>query len=102
MNKRLAKLQNIMEANQRLNEQNTHQPDNFSAGQTVKAKRDIDGQVYIIKIVKTDPRYMYGTVTGPGTYKNEPLKNGTNFELYSTQPGQIQGNSDLGKFTVIR
>jgi hypothetical protein len=107
MNKRLAKLQNIMEANQKLNgtllnEQNTHQPENFTSGQTVKAKRSIDGQMYTIKIIKTDPRYMYGTVTGPGTYKNEPLKNGMNLELYSTEPGQISGNMELGKFTVTR
>jgi hypothetical protein len=105
MNRRLAKLQNIMEANQRLNgtllnEQNTHQPKNFSVGQTVNAKRDIDGKMYIIKITKTEPNYMLGTVTGPGTYKNEPLKGQTNLELYSDEPGQISGNTELGKFVV--
>ena len=105
MNKRLAKLQNIMEANQRLNgtllnEQNTHQSNNFTAGQTVNAKRDVDGKMYTIKITKTEPSYMLGTEMGPGTYQGVALKGQLNLELYSDKPGQISGNTELGRFTV--
>jgi len=106
MNKRLAKLQNIMEANRRMdktliNEQ--HQPKNFSVGQMVNAKRDIDGQIYTIKITSAEPKYMVGTITGPGTYSGASLKNGqSGLELYSDAPGVLGGNSQLGKFTVTR
>jgi hypothetical protein len=65
MNKRLAKLQNIMEANQKLNGtlvNEQHQPKNFSVGQVVNAKRDVDGQMYTIKITAAQPNYMLGTV----------------------------------------
>jgi hypothetical protein len=106
MNKRLAKLQNIMEANQRLNGtllNEQHQPSNFTTGQVVTAKRNIDGQMYTIKITKADSSYMMGTVTGPGTYNKQSLKNGlSNLELYSDEPGVISGNTELGKFTVTK
>jgi hypothetical protein len=108
MNKRIAKLQNIMEANQRLNksllkEQNTHQPANFTTGQVVNAKRDVDGQMYTIKITQTTPSYMVGTITGPGNYDKQSLKNGiSGLELYSVSPGTIQGNSTMGMFTVVK
>lgn len=83
-----------------INEQ--HQPSNFSSGQVVKAKRDKDGQVYTIKIVKSEPRYMFGVVMGPGTYQGESMKNGLSLELYSYSPDKISGNMDLGEFTVIK
>jgi hypothetical protein len=78
-----------------------HQSGNFREGQVVKAKRDKDGQIYTIKIVKVTPNYMFGIVNGPGTYQGEQLKN-TNLELYSYKPGEISGNMELGTFTVIR
>ena len=105
MNKRLAKLQNIMEANQKLNGtllNEQHQPKNFSVGQVVNAKRDVDGQMYTIKITSAQPNFMVGTVAGPGSYNGESLKNGKSLELYSDSPGMLSGNSQLGKFTVTR
>ena len=78
-----------------------HQPNNFRAGQIVKAKRDKDGQIYTIKIILSEPKFMFGIIDGPGTYNGEPLKN-TKLELYSDRPGEISGNMELGKFTVIR
>jgi hypothetical protein len=82
-----------------INEQ--HQPSNFKEGQVVKAKRDIDNNVYTIKIIKAEQNYLYGTVMGPGNYQNQSLKNGLNVELYSDKPGVISGNQQLGKFTVV-
>jgi hypothetical protein len=78
-----------------------HQPKNFSVGQVVNAKRDIDGQIYQISIVRAEPNYMYGTVKGPGDYGGTSLANGQNLELYSDAPGVLAGNSQLGKFTVV-
>lgn len=83
-----------------INEQ--HQPSNFKQGQVVKAKRDIDNNVYTIKIIKAEQNYLYGTVMGPGNYQNQSLKNGLNVELYSDKPGVISGNQQLGKFTVVQ
>lgn len=78
-----------------------HQPKNFSVGQVVNAKRDIDGQIYQISIMRAEPNYMYGTVKGPGDYGGTSLANGQNLELYSDAPGVLAGNSQLGKFTVV-
>jgi hypothetical protein len=106
MNKKLAKLQNIIEANQRLNKtllNEQHQPKNFSVGQVVNTKRDVDGQMYTIKITAAEPNFMVGTITGPGTYSGASLKNGqSGLELYSDAPGVLSGNSQLGKFTVVK
>lgn len=81
--------------------QEQHQPSNFEEGQVVKAKRDIDNNVYTIKIITATNAYLYGTVTGPGTYQGKSLKNGMNLELYSDKSGELKGNNELGKFTVI-
>lgn len=78
-----------------------HQPKNFSAGQVVNAKRDIDGQIYQITIIRAEPNYMFGTVKGPGDYGGTSLANGQNLELYSDAPGVIHGNTQLGNFTVV-
>jgi hypothetical protein len=78
-----------------------HQPKNFSAGQIVNAKRDIDGKMYQITIMRAEPNFMYGTVKGPGDYGGTSLANGQNLELYSDAPGVIHGNTQLGHFTVV-
>lgn len=78
-----------------------HQPKNFSVGQVVNAKRDIDGQMYEIYITRAEPNFMVGTVKGPGEYGGVTLANGQTLELYSDAPGVLAGNSQLGKFTVV-
>jgi len=92
----------ILTTIQEQSEGQSHQSSNFSSGQVVKAKRDKDGQVYTIQIVKSEPKFILGTITGPGTYQGQSLKNGTQVELYSYSPGKLSGNMELGNFTVVK
>ena len=105
MNKRRMKLQNIMEANKRLNGQliNEQVSNPYKVGQIFQAKRSTDGKIYTIKIIKVLEKDVMATITGPGTYENRPLNGIGTFELDIIQePNVFHANMEMGNFTIVK
>jgi hypothetical protein len=83
-----------------ISEQSTPSP--YKVGQVIKAKRDVDGQTYTIKVVKLlpDGYELVAMIDGRGNYEGHPLKGGP-YSLNITQPGVLVGNTKMGTFTPI-
>jgi len=83
-----------------ISEQSTPSP--YKVGQVIKAKRDVDGQTYTIKVVKLVPGgyEIAAMIDGRGDYEGHPLKGGP-YSLNITQPGVLGGNTKMGTFTPI-
>jgi hypothetical protein len=80
------------------------QPSQYKVGQVLNAKRDVDGQMYTIKIRTVGSGYVVADINGPGQYEGQPLK-GTSpagYELNSRTPGVLGGNTQMGTFTITK
>ena len=108
MNRSFSKIKHIQESNQRLerrfiNEQS--KPNSvYQVNQVLKAKRDIDGQTYTIKIKQIIPNGydVAAGITGPGDYDGTKLDGTGGWELNAREPGKLSGNSYMGTFTIIK
>ena len=83
-----------------LSEQKTDQI--FTSGQTLKAKRSTDGQVYTLTIVQVTPNYLTAKIKGPGKYQGKILDGTYPLELTLQPNGNLVGNMEMGEFTIIK
>ena len=83
-----------------LSEQKTDQK--FTSGQTLKAKRSTDGQVYTLTIVQVTPNYLTAKIKGPGKYQGKILDGTHPWELTLQANGNLVGNMEMGEFTIIK
>jgi hypothetical protein len=87
-----------------ISEQSTPSP--YKVGQVLQGKRNLDNQMYTIKIVRTGDGWVMAKIKGPGTYDQNggnplPLNGNGDFELYSRTSGKLSGNPSMGEFTII-
>jgi hypothetical protein len=82
------------------------QPSQYRVGQVLKAKRDVDGQMYTITIRRLLPggSEVVADIVGPGEYEGHPLDadTGRSKSLNISQPGMIGGNQEMGMFTIVK
>ena len=77
----------------------------YKVGQVLQGKRDIDGQMYTIKITRVGPegqKWAMAKIKGPGTYEESPINGKGEYELYSYRPGKLAGNDKMGEFTIVK
>ena len=87
-----------------ISEQSTPSP--YKVGQVLQGKRSVDGQMYTIKIINIGDGYVVAKIKGSGTYlqggEQTPINGVGQYELYSRTPGELSGNDNMGKFTIVK
>jgi len=77
----------------------------YYTGTILQAKRNVDNQIYTLKIVANygDGESMV-RVKGPGTYNGKPLDGNTGFPMNTKVKGTLVGDSEtgIGTFTVVK
>jgi hypothetical protein len=113
MNKSYSKIRHIQESNEKLEKRMLSEqvivtgqtkPSQYNVGQVLNAKRDVDGKMYTIKIRTVGNGFVVADINGRGEYNGQPLQ-GTSpagYELNSTRPGVLGGNTQMGTFTIVK
>ena len=87
-----------------ISEQSTSSP--YRVGQVLQGERDLDNQMYTIKITRCGDGWVMAKIKGPGSYeqggKQYPMNGNGEYELNSYTPGKLSGNSNMGEFTIIK
>jgi hypothetical protein len=69
----------------------------YKVGQTLKAKRSIDGKEYNLKVAKVKGNYVGVYIQGTGNIDGKIM-----YELSAEKPGVLSGNMEMGTFTIVK